>query len=127
MALENIIKDKNMDEILQKALDFSNYNQILNIQKKILREKLDLKLTYGHAGGIFKIDRSLISFVQLLVDNGRTENVPLIDFNNNPILIPDLNEFRDEIFDRYFSSTLEYLNEYEKIKKSRTVNKLVDL
>ena len=116
-----------MDEILQKALDFSNYNQILNIQKKILREKLDLKLTYGHAGGIFKIDRSLISFVQLLVDNGRTENVPLIDFNNNPILIPDLNEFRDEIFDRYFSSTLEYLNEYEKIKKSRTVNKLVDL
>lgn len=116
-----------MDEILQKALDFSNYNQTLNVQKKTLREKLDLRLTYGHAGGIFKIDRALISFVQLLIDKERIENVPLIDANNNPILIPDLGKFQDEIFDRYFSATFEYLNGYEKIKNSRSVEKLVDL
>lgn len=116
-----------MDEVLQKALEFSNYKQTLNIQKKTLQEKLDLALTYGHAGGIFKIDQQLISFVQMLVDKGRVENIPLIDANNNPILVTDLNQFRDEIFDRYFSATQEYLFEYKKIKTSRSVEKLVDL
>lgn len=116
-----------MNEVLQQALEFSNYNQTLNLQKKVIKEKLDLKLTYGHAGGIFKIDRGLISFVQMLIDQKRTDNIPLLDLNNNPILITDLIVFREEILDRYFSATLECYNEYEKIKKSRSVEKLISL
>jgi hypothetical protein len=116
-----------MDERLKAALDFSNYRQTLAIQRKTLRERIEGKLTYGHSGGIFKIDRTLLAFVQMLIDQGRTENVPLIDQNENPILIPDLQQFRDEILDRYFSSTYEYYEEYEKIKSSRTVEKLLNI
>jgi hypothetical protein len=116
-----------MDEQLQKALEFSNYRQTLAIQRKLLKEKLEAKLTFGYLGGIFLIDRSLIAFVQLCIDQGRTSGIPLVDNNNNPILIDNLIKFRDEIFDRYFSANLEYLSEYEKIKKSRSVEKLVDL
>jgi hypothetical protein len=116
-----------MEDQLKKALDFSNYRQTFSIQRKTLKEKIDAKLTYGVNGGIFKIDRSLISFVQMLVDLGRSTDVPLLDINDNPIVIPDLESFRDEILDRYFESTLEYFKEYEKIKKSRTVEKLLDL
>lgn len=116
-----------MDERLSKALDFANYRQTLAIQRKTLKEKIDAKLTYGHAGGIFKIDRSLITFVQMLIDQGRTENVPLIDNNENPISIPDLLKFKDEIFDRYFTATYEYLEEYQKVKASRSVEKLLDI
>ena len=94
-----------MDERLQKALDFSNYRQTLSIQRKTLKEKINAKLTYGCNGGLFKIDRSLITFVQMLIDQGRVENIPLIDVNENPILIPNLNHFRDEILDRYFTAT----------------------
>jgi hypothetical protein len=116
-----------MDDVLKKALEFSNYNQTLNLQKKSIKEKMDLKLTYGYNGGLFKIDRSLIVFVQMLIDQGRIKNTPLIDFNNNPIMIFDLEQFRDEIFDRYFSATNECFAEYEKIKKSRSVEKLIGL
>jgi hypothetical protein len=116
-----------MDDRLKKALDFSNYRQTVNIQRKNLKEKLQAKLTYGHAGGVFHIDRSLISFVQLCIDQGRTNGVPLLDSNDNPIMIDDLKVFRDEIFDRYFTASFEYLKEYEVIKKSRTVEKLLDL
>ena len=35
--------------------------------------------------------------------------------------------FRDEILDRYFTSTLEYYNQYQEIKKSRSIEKLLDL
>jgi hypothetical protein len=117
----------NMDDRLQKALDFSKYRQTLAIQRRLLKEKLEAKLTYGYAGGIFHIDRSLISFVQLCIDQGRVSGIPLIDSNENPVLIDDLVKFRDEIFDRYFSASFEYMSEYEVIKKSRTVEKLVDL
>lgn len=116
-----------MEDQLKRALEFSNYRQTFSIQRKSLKEKIDAKLTYGHNGGIFKIDRSLITFVQMLIDQGRTSGVPLLDANENPILIDDLSAFRDEILDRYYTSTLEYFEQYQKLKKARSVDKLIDL
>lgn len=116
-----------MEEQFKKALEFSNYRQTFSVQKKILKEKIDAKLTYGINGGIFKIDRSLLTFVQMFIDQGRTENVPLIDANENPIMIEDLEAFRDEIVDRYYDTVLEYYTEYQNLKKSRSVEKLIDL
>jgi hypothetical protein len=116
-----------MDDRLKKALDFANYRQTFAIQRKTLKETTDAALTYGYNGGIFKIDRTLLNFVQMLIDQGRLDNVPLIDANDNPILVINVEEFRDEIFDRYFSATYKYLESYTALKKSRSVEKLVDL
>ncbi len=84
-------------------------------------------MTYGFNGGIFKINRELISFVQILLDKGRTAGVVLLDQNENPILIEDLLKFQEEILDRYITSTNEYLESFQKLKKSRSVEKLLDL
>jgi hypothetical protein len=116
-----------MDDRLKKSLEFANYRQTFAIQKKLLKEKIASKLTYGHNGGVFKIDQSLITFVQMLIDQGRISGVPLLDINNNPIMIEDLNIFRDEIFDRYFTTTLEYYEQYDLLKISRSVEKILDL
>jgi len=116
-----------MDARLQQALDFAKYKETFEIQKNQAREKLDAKLTFGYSGGIFKIDRGLISFVQFLLDNDRKTDVPLLDYNHNPILVKDLETFKIEILDRYFAGVLEYYNENERIKKSRSVEKLLDL
>jgi hypothetical protein len=116
-----------MEEAFKKALEFSNFRQSFSIQRKVLKEKVDAKLTYGYNGGIFKIDRDLLTFVQILCDKGRTEGTVVLDTNENPILIENLEEFKDEIFDRYFTSTLEYHSEYQKLKQSRTTEKLLDL
>jgi hypothetical protein len=116
-----------MDAQLKQALDFANYRQTFSIQQRTLKEKIEAKLTYGHNGGIFKIDRILIVFVQMLIDQGRTQGVPLLDTNDNPIMINDLIAFKDEIVDRYFTSTLEYYEQQESLKKSRSVEKLLDL
>jgi hypothetical protein len=115
-----------MDDRLQKALSFSNYQFALTNQRKILREKLDSSLLYGYNGGIFKVDDSLISFINFLSDQGRA-NIPILDSNKNPILIENLKTFLDEILNVYFSAVLDYYNEYEKIKKNRTTEKLIDL
>jgi hypothetical protein len=116
-----------MDERLKKALEFANYRQTFAIQRKTLKEKTEAELTYGYGSGVFKIDRTLLTFVQLLIDQDRAENIPLMDINNTPILVADLEEFRDEIFDRYFSVTYKYLESYNELKRNRSVEKLVDL
>jgi hypothetical protein len=116
-----------MQEQLKKALEFSQYNQTLSIQRKLLKEKIESKLTFGHAGGIFKIDRTLIVFVQMLLNQSRTQGVVLLDQNENPILVDDLVKFQDEILDRYFTSTNEYFEQYQTLKKSRSVEKLLEV
>ena len=115
-----------MQEEFKKALDFSNYRQTFSIQRKTLKEKIEAKLTYGVNGGIFKIDRTLLNFVELLISKERKEGVVILDANENPILIDDLLSFRDEIFDRYFSSTIEYYEQYQQLKKSRSVESLLE-
>lgn len=116
-----------MQEQLKLALDFSNYQQSFSIQKKTLKERTEAKLTYGFNGGIFNIDRTLLTFVEMMCDKGRTAGVVILDVNQNPILIDKLESFRDEIFSRYFEVTNEYFEQYQKIKKSRSVEKLLDL
>lgn len=116
-----------MDDQLKKALEFSNYRHTFAIQRKTLKEKIQARLTYGHNGGIFKIDQPLLNFVENLVNQGRTSGIPLLDANDNPIMVEDMNQFRDEIYDRYFTATLEYYEQYEALKKSRSVEKLLDL
>lgn len=116
-----------MDTRLEEALAFANYQKTLSVKRKELKERIDAKLTFAQNGGIFKIDQSLITFVDMLVNKGRTENIPLIDQNGNPILIYDLTLFLEEILNRYFSAGLEYYQEFEQIKKSRSVEKLLEL
>ena len=116
-----------MDKRLQEALEFSNYKNTFNIQHKTLKEKADAQLTYGHNGGLFKIDHSLITFAQMILDQGRIKNVVLLDSNDKPILVEDLVEFKDEIFDRYFSVVNEFYTSFADLKKSRSVEKLLDL
>ena len=116
-----------MNEPLKKALDFANYRQTFSIQQKIIKEKIDAKLTIGYSGGVFKIDQSLITFVEMLINSGRVIDVPFIDSNGNPILISNLEDFKTEIFDRYFSACYEYFQEYEKLKKSRSVEALLNI
>lgn len=114
-----------MDQQLKEALDFANYQQTFSIQKKVLKERIAAKLTYGFNGGLFQIDRTLLSFVDMLCVKERTTGVVLLDANENPVLIDDLNEFREEIFQRYFETTNEYFEQHQKIKKSRSVEKLI--
>jgi len=115
-----------MHEQLKKALEFANYQQTFSIQRRILKEKIEAKLTYGYNGGFFSIDRNLLTFVELLCNKGRTSGAVVLDSNENPILIDDLEKFRDEIFSRYFEATYEYYESYQSLKKSRSVEKLLE-
>jgi hypothetical protein len=110
-----------MESTLEKVLEFSSYRKNIELQKKILKDKLLSDLTIGYEGGMFRIDQSLITFLQFLIDNNRIDQVPVIDINNNPVMISNTISFRDHILEIYFFSTNHYLVEFEKLKSKRSI------
>lgn len=116
-----------MDLRLKTALEFSDYRQVLNQQRQQLKDKIDSELTVGHNGGLFKITLELICFLELLISKNKKTNIPIFDINQNPIMIEDLENFKDDILDRYLMLSQSSYVEYENLKKSRTVKKLLGI
>jgi len=114
-----------MDDKLNKAIEFSNYRLTLNTQLEQLKSKTQSYLKYATNGGIFTIDKSLITFVKLLISEEYDEAV-LLDDNDVPIQI-QTQDFFDEIMSRYFEVVNEYHEGYEKIRKARNVKSILDL
>jgi hypothetical protein len=115
-----------VDERLKKALDISNYMITLNNQKRLLKEKFYEDLIYFDSGSQFLVNQNLMTFVKMLIENGYDTDVVLIDDNDIPVKIQNLETFYQNILDVYFRSANRYMNEYEKIRQSRTVEKLVN-
>ncbi|SRR6056297_3011380 len=113
-----------MDERLAKALDFSNYMVTLNHQKRILKERFREQSIFYYAGSQFTVNKELLTFVSMLIDKGSDKDVVLVDDNEIPVMIDDLEAFQDEITDVYFSAANEFFTRYEKLKKNRSVEKL---
>ena len=114
-----------MSSKLTKALEFANYRKTLNVQQHNLKAKVQTLLNFSINGVTFQIDQILISFVKSLLDQEHTKAV-LLDIYNNPIEV-ELQEFLEEITSRYFEATNEYHAEYQKLRKSRKVHKLIDI
>ena len=115
-----------MDEALEKALDFSNYMVTFNNQKRIIREEYENDLIIYENGGKFSISRELLSFVGRLCDSANTKTV-LIDDNDNPILIEDLQKFMHDMRLQYLEVSTKYYEKYKKMIDKRNVESLVDV
>ena len=108
-----------MTEKLDQAIDAANFLINLSNLKDNIHLKMLTQLQYSYQGGIFHIDRELITFVKIILDSKRSTLV-LLDQNNNPIEIVNIQEFYDEIVDRYFQATNFYHSEYTKLQEMRS-------
>lgn len=114
-----------MDPRLKKALEFSEYHHTLSLQSQILKEKTIKRLLIGYNGGLFDVNRDLISFSKTLIDMGRTTDVPFLDKNDKPVLVNDMNDFLETLISTYFSALNEYYFSYDKILKQRSVEGII--
>ena len=115
-----------MDDRLQKALDFSNYMITLDKTKRFLKEQYQDNLLHFCNGGQFTVTPGLMSFCQSVISLGQ-ESTILIDDNDIPVEVEDLQKFANDMVDVYSSATNRYLTEYNKLKKHRSVEGIVDL
>lgn len=115
-----------MDKRLEKALEFSKYMSTLNNQRRLLHEKYLENTVHYINGGKFSVTKELMNFVNLLVQHKQETGI-LLDDNNTPIEIQDLEKFLVEIMDIYFNNTNDYYNSYDDIKTKRSVERLLDV
>lgn len=109
-----------MDDNLKAALDFSNYMIVLDNQKRILKEQYQDNLVYYFNGGRFTATQQLVSFCQSLIALQQTGTI-LVDDNDIPVEVDNLEKFAFELNSKYFEATNKYLTEYNKLKVNRTV------
>lgn len=115
-----------MDERLEKAIKFSNYMASLHNQKRSFQEKYYQDLIYFFNGSQFTVTKELISFCKIMLDCSQTEII-LIDDNKIPTEIENLEEFFNNIKNIYINASNEFIVSYNRIKKERTIENLVDL
>tara|TARA_B100000795_G_scaffold267522_1_gene252521 strand:+ start:1619 stop:2002 length:384 start_codon:yes stop_codon:yes gene_type:complete len=121
----NVAPEKDLER-LEKALDFSNTMKTFNLNKNNLKVKTQNLLSYSTAGGSFSVDQSLISFMNFVVSSGKTE-ITLLDKNGIPIRIEDTEKFLDEVSSLYFEVVNDYYNEYQKLRSSRKIEKVLEI
>tara|TARA_R110001583_G_scaffold56308_1_gene170142 strand:+ start:64 stop:447 length:384 start_codon:yes stop_codon:yes gene_type:complete len=124
-STKDVASDKDLER-LEKALDFSNTMKTFNLNKNNLKVKTQNLLSYSTAGGSFTVDQSLISFMNFVVSSGKTE-ITLLDKNDIPVRIEDTEKFLDEVSSLYFEVVNDYYNEYQKLRSSRKIEKVLEI
>lgn len=119
--------DKSVDEErLAKALHFSNTMQTFNLAKNNLKVKTQTLLSYSAYGGTFVISQEFIGFLNAVKSAGKKQAV-ILDKNETPIKIEDVSDFLDNVLSIYFEVVNEYNNDYQKLKSSRKIEKILDI
>lgn len=115
-----------MDEIIEKALEFSNFSVTLNNQKRILKEKCKEELNLYYKGGKFTVTRELLNFCWMLLSKSYERTV-IIDDNDTPVEIEDIHDFFEKLQQQYADATNKYLNDYKELTKKRSIEGFVDV
>lgn len=113
-------------ERLSKALDFSNTMQTFNLAKNNLKVKTQNLLSYSTNGGTFRVSQELIGFMQFVVSSGKSETI-ILDKNDIPIQITDTEKFLEDVSSLYFEAVNEYYNDYQKLRSSRKIEKVLEI
>ena len=114
-----------MDAQLQKALEIADYMSTFSAQKQIIKEEYKQNLIYFYNGGTFTVTKELITFVKTIKDLQNTKEVVLVDDNDLPIDIKNIEDFLESILSKYFFAVNEYYTKYTNLKASRTVEGLI--
>jgi hypothetical protein len=116
-----------MDERLEKAFAVANYMSTLSNQRRIIAEEFNQSIIYYVNGGTFKISPELLNFTKSMIDLGYTHDVPFIDVNGFPTVVPDVQKFFDETLLQYMTALNHYSVKFADIKSKRKIADLVDL
>jgi hypothetical protein len=116
-----------MDERLEKAFAIANYRSTLSNQRRIINEEFEQQLVYYHNGGTFKIDPTLLNYTKMMIDLGYTHDVPFLDVNSFPVVIPDVQEFFNTILLQYVTSLNTYSVKFADLRSKRKVGDMLEL
>lgn len=115
-----------MDQRLKEAIEYSNYRLTLATHKKNIRLRAEAIQLVSDSGGMFRASEQLILWLDYLIRNG-TDQYVLNDSNDQPILVKDIPSLHKKLADSHAKAMNLLHAENEKIKRARTIEKVVDI
>lgn len=115
-----------MDEIVKQAFDIANYSAVFASQKKILEEEFNQATIFFQNGGSFSITREFICFVKALTELSDSTSAVLIDDNNTPIEIQNIQQFLQDILSKYMFAINGYYTKYSAMRSARSIQSIVN-
>ena len=114
-----------MDTRLTDALNLSNAIATISNQRKLAFSKYKENQILFYNGGTFVADLTLLSAVGFMKADTEIEHI-LVDSNNIPIKISDIEEFYMLVQSKVVESNRQYYHEYESLKRIRTPQAVLD-
>ena len=114
-----------MDPKVKKAFEMASLMATFNNQKRILDEEYAQSLIYYYNGGSFAATEQRLSFVNVLKSNN-IESYVLVDDNNTPVLIENINDFFDSLMSHYKEATNLFFYGYKKITSNKKIESMLD-
>lgn len=115
-----------MDDRLQKALEHGKYKLALKQAKENLLLRFFNDITFAHNGGTFKATPDFLTFVEML-SRQLSVNAVIMDVNNNPIEITDIEQFKNLAIFRYHEATNAYYTKFSALKRARSVQAVTEI
>jgi hypothetical protein len=113
-----------MDTRLNQALELSTSLEMLANQKALALSKYHQTQILYYNGGTFVADLTLLAAVGIL-KTAEVEHI-LVDSNNIPVLISDVEEFFFLVQSRIIEANRQYYTDFEQLKKIRTPQRLLE-
>jgi hypothetical protein len=111
---------ENLDQHLEQALSFAQYQTTLNQQKRLLKEKFESDTLFAYNGGLFRITPEFLNGYD-------TASAWVLDVNRQPIKIDNHQEFLDNARVTYRTAIATYGEEFQQLRRQRSVGALTDL
>ena len=108
-----------MKDSIKEHLKSVNFIQLVKQSKNRLKEQYKENIIFRYEQGLFKADKDLILFIKLLKDLNHPTKI-LIDINDNPVEVIDLDDFLSKSLEVYYKAVNQYNLEFKKIQQIRS-------
>lgn len=109
-----------LDQQLEAALSFAQYQTTLNQQRRLLKEQFETDTVVAYNGGLFKVTQEWLASID-------RESNWILDMNRNPVMIADPNELYELARTAYRAALAKYGDAYQQLRRQRSVKTLTDL
>jgi hypothetical protein len=109
-----------MDQQLEQALAFANFQSALGQQRRLLKEKFEIDTLFAHSGGLFKLTQTWVATFDPTVNWH-------LDQQGNPVYITDPAAFIAEARTVYQTALQAYGEAYQALRRHRSVDSLTAL
>lgn len=119
------MSDQPIPTTLEEILTLSNARAVYQNQVRLAELRFTNSCNIGFRGHMFHVTPNLLGYLQTRLDAGN-EAAIVLDFNNLPVMIDDLELLIDIASGQYHTALNAYFDEYTRLRTSRKTEKMIE-